>query len=196
MNETHNPWTVIHQRQVYDNPWIGVTEYNVLNPSGGKGIYGKVHFKNHAIGVLVLDDEMNTWLVGQFRFPLNQYSWEIPEGGCELSCDPLEAGKRELLEETGLKAKRWKKLLDIHLSNSVTDEYGTIYLATDLSQHNSQPEETEQLAVKKLPFEEAYSMVKRGIITDSLSVSAIITVKLMLLEGKTLFHDSTESANF
>jgi 8-oxo-dGTP pyrophosphatase MutT (NUDIX family) len=183
MNEQHNPWQIIDERQVYDNPWINLTEYNVINPSGGKGIYGKVHFKNTAIGILALDEAFNTYLVGQYRFPLNAYSWEIPEGGGPSDQEPLLSAKRELLEETGLVATRWTKLMNFHLSNSVSDEYGVIFLAQQLTQEEPEPEETEQLVIKRLPFEEAYAMVREGQITDSMSVAAILQVKLMLLEG-------------
>jgi len=183
-NEEHNPWAVLHKTEVYDNKWIGVTEFDVLNPSGGKGIYGKVHFKNNAIGIIPLDEELNTYLVGQYRFTLGQYSWEIPEGGGPIGIDLLESAKRELKEETGLIAEEWTKLLDLHLSNSVSDEYGCIYLARALKQEEAMPEETEQLAIKKVPFSEAYDMVEKGIITDSIAVAAILKVKLLLLEGK------------
>lgn len=179
-----NPWTIVSEKQVYDNKWIKLTEYDVINPSGGKGIYGKVHFKNRALGVVVLDDELNTYLVGQFRFTLNTYSWEIPEGGGPFNEDPLEAAKRELLEETGIRAERWEKILDVHLSNSVSDEYGQVYLARTLWFAEAMPEETEQLEVRKLPFEEAYQMVLRGEITDSLAVAGILRVKLILTENK------------
>lgn len=188
MNEANNPWTILSEEEKYNNPWIQVTQYDVLNPSGNKGIYGTVHFKNHAIGIVPLDEEMNTYLVGQYRFPLNQYSWEIPEGGCPLDEERLEAAQRELLEETGLQAKHWQRILDVHLSNSVSDEAGTIYVATGLSQHEAVPEETEQLVIRKLPFEEAYDMVRRGEITDSLSVSAILQTKLLLLNGDLPVH--------
>src|SRR6476661_7194004 len=107
MNEKSNPWKILGEKNIYDNKWINVTEYDVINPSGGKGIYGKVHFKNLAIGIVPLDEEFNTYLVGQYRFPLNQYSWEVPEGGGLLGDDPLSAAERELLEETGLKAAYW-----------------------------------------------------------------------------------------
>jgi 8-oxo-dGTP pyrophosphatase MutT (NUDIX family) len=179
-----NPWTTLSQREVYDNKWIQVTEYDVLNPSGGKGIYGKVHFKNYAIGVIPLDEELNTYLVGQYRFVLDQYSWEIPEGGGPCGKDILESAKRELKEETGLIATEWTKLMDLHLSNSVSDEYGLIFLARDLKQEDAAPDETEDLVVKKVPFEEAYQMVENGIITDALAVTAIMKVKILLLEGK------------
>jgi 8-oxo-dGTP pyrophosphatase MutT (NUDIX family) len=184
MNEQHNPWTVIDESVIYDNKWIRLTEYNVLNPSGNKGIYGKVHFKNKAIGIVVLDEELNTYLVGQYRFVLNEYSWEIPEGGGPLEDDALDSAKRELKEETGLVAEEWTVLMDMHLSNSVSDEHAIIFLARDLRQEEAMPEETEQLVVKKLPFEEVYKMVDSGAITDAMAVAAILKVKLMLLEGK------------
>jgi 8-oxo-dGTP pyrophosphatase MutT (NUDIX family) len=184
MNEQNNPWTVLSKKEVYDNPWIGVTQFDVLNPAGGKGIYGKVHFKNNAIGILPLDEELNTYLVGQYRFTLNKYSWEIPEGGGPIGIDLLESAKRELKEETGLIAEEWSKLLDLHLSNSVTDEYGCIFLARGLRQEEAMPEETEQLVIKKVPFKEAYDMVEKGIITDSIAVAGILKVQILLLEGK------------
>lgn len=184
MNEQQNPWKVLDQSEVYNNNWIQVTEYKVLNPSGGAGIYGKVHFKNFAIGILPLDNEMNTYLVGQYRFPLNQYSWEIPEGGGPIDEDILDAAKRELLEETGLVASSWQQIVQMHLSNSVSDEKAIVFLATGLEQKEAAPEATEQLVIKKLPFSEAYAMVEAGIITDSMSVAAILKVKILLNEGK------------
>lgn len=186
MNEQHNPWQILHEQEAYDNNWIKVTHYDVINPSGGKGVYGKVHFKNIAIGVVPLDESMNTYIVGQYRFPINIYSWEIPEGGGPLHEDPLNGAKRELLEETGLKAERWSKILDMHLSNSVCDEACVVYVATGLSQHAAMPEETEQLAIKKIPFDDLYQMVKNGNITDAVSVAAVLKTKLMLLEGSLL----------
>src|SRR5690606_12738410 len=129
------------------NKWINLTEYDVINPRGGHGIYGKIHFKNLAIGILALDENRNTWLVGQYRFAPDQFSWEIPEGGGPLGIDPLESAKRELLEETGLSAKKWQEVQRMHLSNSVSDEFAIIYLAQDLEQGEAQPEETEELHV-------------------------------------------------
>lgn len=184
MNELHNPWKVLAEKKVYENPWIKLTEYDVLNPSGGKGIYGKVHFKSIAVGALPLDEDLNTYLVGQYRFTVDQYSWELPEGGGAFGVDPIASAKRELLEETGLVATEWTKVVEMHLSNSVSDEYAVVYLARGLSQQTACPEETEQLQVKKLPFEEAYQMVERGEITDSMSVAAILKVKLMLADGR------------
>lgn len=184
MNEKHNPWVVLDQKKVYENPWIELTEFQVTNPSGGKGIYGKVHFKHIAVGVIPLDENWNTWLVGQYRFTLNQYSWEIPEGGGEMDEDPLEEAKRELLEETGLIAKNWTKILTMHLSNSVTDEWAVIYLARGLELREAQPDETEKLSVKKVPLNEVVQMVEDGLITDAMAVAAIQKIQLLIYQDK------------
>jgi 8-oxo-dGTP pyrophosphatase MutT (NUDIX family) len=180
----NNPWKILSSQVQYDNKWIQVTEHQVLNPSGGPGIYGVVHFKNLAIGVVALDEEQHIYLVGQYRFPLEQFSWEIPEGGGPLEDDPLLSAKRELLEETGLIAHSWKPVVQMHLSNSVSDEVSIIYLARGLEQHAPQPEETEQLTVERMPFEKAYQLVKAHQITDSITVAAILKIKLMILEGE------------
>jgi 8-oxo-dGTP pyrophosphatase MutT (NUDIX family) len=177
-----NPWKITSEKNIYDNPWINLTEYQVINPSGNPGIYGKVHFKNIAIGVLPLDEDLNTYLVGQYRFAPGLYSWEMPEGGGPLGTDPLESAKRELLEETGLKAQSWTEILRMHLSNSVSDELSIIYLARDLQQFEAEPEDTEQLIIHKLPFEDVYQMVCNGKIADSMTIAAVLKVQLMLLE--------------
>jgi 8-oxo-dGTP pyrophosphatase MutT (NUDIX family) len=184
MNEQRNPWTILDQKMIYENPWIGLTEFQVINPSGGKGIYGKVHFKHIAVGVIPLDEDWNTWLVGQYRFTLDHYSWEIPEGGGRMDEDPLEAAKRELLEETGLVAESWTKILTMHLSNSVSDEFGVIYLARNLKQKEAQPEETEELTIKKMPFDEAVRMMNEEKITDSMTIAAIQKIQLMAYQDK------------
>lgn len=176
--ENINPWKTLSSKKIYDNPWISLTEHQVINPSGGQGIYGEVNFKNLAIGIIVLDENNYTWLVGQYRFPLKSYSWEIPEGGGPIQIDPLISAKRELFEETGISANSWKEIQRIHLSNSVSDEIGIIFLAQDLSYGKSEPEETEELVLRKLPFLEAYQMVLDGEITDSLSVAAILKLKI------------------
>lgn len=175
-----NPWTTLSGQEKYDNRWINVTEYQVINPGGGKGIYGKVHFKNKAIGIIPVDHEGNTWLVGQFRYTLNEFHWEIPEGGAPLTEPPIEAAKRELKEETGLIAKKWSQIARLHTSNSVTDEEGFVFLAEDLESGENQLEETEaDLKVLKLPLSKAIEMVKRGEITDSMSM-----IGLLMLDGK------------
>lgn len=181
--EERNPWTTIESHKIYDNNWIGLTEHQVINPSGGKGIYGEVHFKNLAIGILPLDEELNTWLVGQYRFPLKAYSWEIPEGGGPLDADPLDSAKRELMEETGLSAMEWIEIQRMHLSNSVSNELAIIYIARGLSMGIASPEETEELRIRKLPFQAAYEMVLNGEITDSMSVAAILKTKIILQES-------------
>jgi ADP-ribose pyrophosphatase len=182
--EDKNPWDIKESRAIYENNWIQLTEFNVINPSGGQGIYGKVHFKNLAIGIIPLDEERNTWLVGQYRFPTDAYSWEIPEGGGPFHEEPLEAAKRELAEETGLRAAHWQEIQRMHLSNSVSDEESLIYVATGLTAGTAEPEETEALTVRKLKFEEAYQMVLNGQITDSMSVAGILKTHILIQENK------------
>ena len=184
MNNEKNPWQVLSEKEIYDNKWINVTEFDVINPKGGKGIYGKVHFKNFAIGIVPLDENYNTYIVGQYRFTINQYTWEIPEGGGDLNHTPLASAQRELLEETGLKAERWQQILEMHLSNSVTDEHCFVFVAQGLSMHAAMPEDTEELSLKKRKFDELYNMVMRNEITDVMTIAAVLKVKLLMLEGK------------
>lgn len=171
-----NPWKTLSSKPVYDNPWIAVREEQVINPSGGNGIYGVVSMKNKAIGIVPIDAEGNTYLVGQYRYTLQEYTWEIPEGGCPVGTEPLDSAMRELKEETGYTASKWSLLSKIHTSNSVTDEEGFIYLAEDLVAGQSMPEETEQLTVRKLPLKEALAMVMNSEITDSISTTALLMV--------------------
>ena len=169
-----NPWKTLSTRDVYENPWIRVRHDEVIRPDGQPGIYGVVHYKNKAIAVLPIDDEGYTYLVGQYRYTLDIYSWEIPEGGCPEGEEPLGAAKRELLEETGLTAEHWTQLGTAHLSNSVSDEEAILFLATGLIQGKAQPEGTEKLEVRRVAFAEAFRMVVTGEITDSLAVMAIL----------------------
>jgi 8-oxo-dGTP pyrophosphatase MutT (NUDIX family) len=172
-----SPWTTLSGEEKYDNRWINVTEYQVINPGGGKGIYGKVHFKNKAIGIIPVDHEGNTWLVGQHRYTLNEFHWEIPEGGAPLNEPPLEAAKRELQEETGLTAKKWSLLSRLHTSNSVTDEEGFVFLAEELTEGKNQLEDTEaDMKVWKLPLKEAVELVVQGKITDSMSMIGLLAL--------------------
>ncbi|MBL7874710.1 MAG: NUDIX hydrolase [Cyclobacteriaceae bacterium] len=172
-----NLWQTLSSEEKYSNRWIQVVEHQVINPAGGKGIYGKVHFKNKAIGIVAVDQENNTWLVGQWRYTLNEWSWEIPEGGGPLDTDILESARRELKEETGLIANRWSLIQRTHLSNSVSDEEGFIFLAEELTQLESELEDTEaDMKVWKLPISEALQMVLDGKITDSLTVIGILKV--------------------
>jgi 8-oxo-dGTP pyrophosphatase MutT (NUDIX family) len=174
-----NPWKSLSQKVQYENRWIRVTEHQVINPSGGPGIYGVVHFKHLAIGIVPLEEDGHIWLVGQFRFPLDRYSWEIPEGGGLLHDDPLASAQRELKEETGMTADHWEVILRMDLSNAVSDEEAIIFLARGLHHGRSNPEETEQLAVKKVSLDEAFQMVERAEIRDAMSVAAIYKMKLM-----------------
>lgn len=175
----NNPWKILSSQEKYNNPWIQVTEFQVLNPAGKPGIYGKVHFKNKAIGIVPIDSDGNVWLVGQWRFPLEKWSWEIPEGGGPLAEDPLDAAKRELLEETGLVAGNWELLVRADLSNSVSDEEAILYLASSITEslERLDREDTEaDMKVRKVSFKEALRMVEHGEITDSLSVMGILMV--------------------
>ncbi len=173
-NKIVNPWTLKSSQQMYDNPWITVEHHDVITPLGGVGIYGKVHFKNFALGIIPLDEYNNTWIVGQYRYPLDAYSWEIPMGGGTRDCDPLESAQRELLEETGLTALQWNLLMKLHTSNSVTDETALVYVARQVQQGKPQFDETEDIAIKKIPFSELYQMVIQGSITDAISVAGVL----------------------
>lgn len=183
-HEQKNPWTTLSTESVYESPWIGVSKHSVLNPNGNPATYSVVHFKNLAIGILPLDKDYNTYIVGQFRYPINQYSWEMPEGGGHLDVTPLDSAKRELHEETGIKAAKWTKIQEMHLSNSVSDEFCILYVAQDLSYGEAEPEDDERLEVRKLHFEELYKMVQNGEVTDSMTVAGVLKAKLMMLEGK------------
>lgn len=175
-----NPWTTTGSRQLYDNPWINVREDQVVNPAGKPGIYGVVSFKNFAIGIIPVDVQGNTWLVGQYRYSLDEWSWEIPMGGGPKGVDMLESAKRELKEETGYTAEKWTNIMRIHTSNSVTDEEGVVYLAEGLTPGETEPEETEQLIVKKLPLKEAVDWVMEGKITDAISVAGLLKVASLM----------------
>jgi 8-oxo-dGTP pyrophosphatase MutT (NUDIX family) len=183
METENNPWKTINQETAYENAWIRVEHHEVLNPAGNPGIYGKVHFKNTAISIVALDSEGFTYLVGQYRYTLNAYSWEVPEGGCSIESGEatLAAAKRELLEETGLVATEWTELGEVYLSNSVSDEKAVMYLAQNLSQHQACPEETEQLKIRKLPLKEAIEMAQNGQITDALSVLTLLKIPALHL---------------
>jgi 8-oxo-dGTP pyrophosphatase MutT (NUDIX family) len=175
-----NPWKIVESRFIYENAWIRVREDAVLNPVGKDGIYTTVHFKNKALGIVPVDNEGNTWLVGQYRYPLHAYSWEIPMGGGKIGIDILESAKRELLEETGITAQAWSMVARIHTSNSVTDEEGFVYLAQNLVFGESEPEETEVLKVRKVHLSEAIEMCMRNEITDSISVIGLMKVAKLL----------------
>jgi 8-oxo-dGTP pyrophosphatase MutT (NUDIX family) len=182
--ERRGPWGIVSRRDEYDNRWIRVTHHDVITPSAAAGIYGTVHFKNKALGIVPVDAEDHTFLVGQYRFALESYSWEIPEGGGALDADFLDSAQRELREETGLRAARWQKLVESDLSNSVSDESAIAFLAWNLEQGPSAPDSTEELVVRRLPLEEAFRMVAAGEIRDAISVMALQAVELLSLKGR------------
>ena len=179
-NPERNPWTRLSRRTVYENPWITLYHDDVLRPDGQPGIYGFVHYRNYAIGVVALDEQDRVLLVGQYRYALDRYSWEIPEGGAVIGEEePLAAGKRELEEETGYVAREWREILRSHLSNSVCDEVGICFQATGLTPGVARPDGTEELQVRWVPFGEALRMMMDGEITDSLTMLGLQRVALM-----------------
>jgi 8-oxo-dGTP pyrophosphatase MutT (NUDIX family) len=171
---SENPWITRSTRVVYDNPWISVREDQVTRPDGQTGIYGVVSYKHRAVGILPIEADGSIWLVGQWRYPLDRYSWEIPEGGGRGEETDEECARRELEEETGLAADHLEPLIESHLSNAVSDEWGIVFRATGLRPGVSHPEGCERLEVKRVPFATALRMVREGAITDSLSVIAIL----------------------
>lgn len=177
MNLEENPWRTLKTEQVYESAWIKVSKSEVLNPAGNPAVYSVVHFKNLAIGIVPLDEENNTWLVGQFRYPTNSYSWEIPEGGGKTDVAPLDSAKRELLEETGIIAETYVELMRLHLSNSATDELAIVFIARNLKFTDAQPEESEVLQIKKIPLEQACELVMKGEITDAITVAALLKTR-------------------
>lgn len=169
-------WKKLSSRTVFENDWMEVREDHVVNPGGGENLYGHVHFKNRAVAIVALDEAGNTWLVGQDRYTLGEYSWELPMGGAPLDEPPLMAAKRELQEETGIRAANWEELMRLHPSNSITDELGFAFVATDLSYGETKFEETEDLKIRKLPLGDAVKMVLDGKITDAISAAALLRV--------------------
>jgi 8-oxo-dGTP pyrophosphatase MutT (NUDIX family) len=179
-----NPWTTLSSRLIYENPWIRVREDAVLRPDGQPGIYGVVHFRNKAVGVIPVEEDGSLWLVGQFRYPLNRYSWEIPEGGSPEEESPEETARRELQEETGLTAGKLEAIVTSHLSNSVSDEIAYIFRATELVHGPSMPEGSERLQVRRMNWEDAWAMLRRGEITDSMTVIALLHEAVRRLGGE------------
>ncbi len=174
------PWQQLSTEVVYENPWLRIEHHEVLTPANTEGIYGKICFKNIAVGVVPVDGDGMTWLVGQYRYPLDQYSWEIPEGGSALGASTVATAHRELAEETGLRAGRMYQLLNLHTTNSVSDECAEVFLALDLMAGESSPEDTEELVVQRLPLTEAIAMAMDGRISDAISVAALLKLSVLL----------------
>ncbi len=181
--EVRGPWRTLSIEERYATPWISVSHHEVVDPSGGRGIYGVVHFKNVAVGIIPLDAELNTWIVGQYRYPIKQYSWEIPEGGGRRDVPPIDSARRELREEVGIEAAHWTEVLRMDLSNSASDEEAIIFVAQGLTFHRPEPEATEDLTMRRLPFRELFEAVMRGEMRDSLTVAAVLKVQRMLEDG-------------
>lgn len=169
-------WKQLTSRIVWENDWMAVREDEVINPGGGRNLYGHVHFKNRAVAIVPLDEDGNTWLVGQERYTLGERSWELPMGGAPLDENPLDAAKRELREETGLTAGDWTELMRLHTSNSITDEVGVVFVARELTAGEPDFEETEDLEIRMLPLSEAVAMARRSEITDAISVAALLRI--------------------
>jgi ADP-ribose pyrophosphatase len=181
--EERGPWKTLSIEERYSTPWISVSHHDVIDPSGQTGIYGVIHFKNLAVGIVPLDEDLNTWIVGQYRYPLSTYSWEIPEGGGQRDRPAIESAKRELREEVGIEAARWTTILEMDLSNSASDETAILYVAQGLTFFEPEPDHNEELEVRKLPFSELFDLVMRGEVRDSLTVAAVLKVHLMLMNG-------------
>lgn len=172
-----NPWKTLGSREIYRNPWLSLREDRVIRPDGVEGIYGVIDTRI-ATGVCALTPDRELYLVGQYRYPTQCYSWEIVEGGSDPGEHYLDAMKRELREEAGLVAARWTPLgHEIHLSNCISSEIGYIYLAEELTEVEAEPEGTEVLEIRKLPFEECVAMIDRGEIVDAVSVLGILLLE-------------------
>lgn len=179
------PWKRGAERLVYENPWIRVSHHEPTAPTGRPAQYGLVSFKNLAIAVLPLHDDGTVTLVGQHRFPFADYSWELPEGGSPNGEDPLDGARRELAEETGLQAADWRKILQVQLSNSVTDERAVGYLALGLTESDGghQSDDTEEIVLARVPFREALDAALAGQMEDVLTVAMLLRVYHMAREG-------------
>jgi 8-oxo-dGTP pyrophosphatase MutT (NUDIX family) len=171
-----NPWITHNTETVFENPYVWIERSDVTRPSGNPGEYSVVRFRRRAVAIVALDDEGNTWLIGQYRYAHDTYEWEVPEGGCEPDETPLECAKRELREEAGLEATIWEEVLYMQISNSCTNEVSHTFLARGLTPVPAAPDDTEKLAIHKLPFSEAVQRVINGEIRDALSVASILKV--------------------
>ena len=178
------PWTRQSRRIAYDNAWITIWHDEVDRPDGSPGIYGVVHFANLAVGAVVLDADDRVLLVGQHRYTLDAYSWEIPEGGVPAGESPLDGARREVREETGVEADGWREIVRFHLSNSISDEAGVLFAARATSHGTASPEPSEELAVRWVPFVEALAMTADGRITDAMTIMGLQRLALERAEAR------------
>jgi 8-oxo-dGTP pyrophosphatase MutT (NUDIX family) len=167
------PWRRRSRATAYANPWIDVFHDDVVRPDGGPGIYGVVHFRTGAVGVVAVAQDGRILLVGQHRYTLDEYSWELPEGGVADSEAAEEGARRELREETGYDAAEWRFLFRFTTSNSVTDERGEMFVATGLREGVASPEPTEDLAVRWATLDEILAEIDEGRIHDLMTIAAI-----------------------
>lgn len=174
------PWRRRSRHLAYGNPWLEVFHDEVDRPDGSPGIYGVVHFRTQAVGVVAVGDDGRILLVGQHRYTLDEYSWEIPEGGVEDGEPLVEGARRELREETGYDAAGWRQLCRMTVSNSVTDERGAIFLATGLRTGEATPEATEDLAVRWATLDEVLAEIASGAIHDIITIAGVSRYALEL----------------
>ncbi|HEY6570286.1 MAG TPA: NUDIX hydrolase [Candidatus Limnocylindrales bacterium] len=167
------PWRRRSRDVAYANPWIEVFHDEVDRPDGSPGIYGVVHFRSAAVGVVAVADDGRLLLVGQHRYTLDEYSWEIPEGGVPEGESALDGARRELREETGFEATNWRQLCRMTVSNSVTDERGVIFVATGLRPGVATPDATEQLAVRWASLDEVLGEIAAGEIHDLITIAGV-----------------------
>ena len=178
-----DPWIVERTTLAFENDWFRIDKNEVVHPDGSNGEYAVVRVRRLAVGVLPIEADGSVHLVGQWRFPLGRYSWEMPEGGAEPGEEALACAKRELEEETGLRAAHWAPILEMDLSNSLTDERGIVFLATGLQAGQAHPDDTEVLKQRRAPFSEVVQRVIRGQIRDSLTVAAVLRAHHMAVTG-------------
>ncbi len=190
-DDERNPWVTVSTDVAYSNSWITVHHHEVIRPDGNPGVYGLVHYKNRAVAIVPIDENGDTWLVGQYRYTTNSYSWEVPEGGVPFDEDLEDGALRELKEETGLSATNLIHLGSFYLSNSVTDEIGHVLVATGLSQGEPDPDGTEQLVVRKVSLKTALDMVDDGTIHDGFAVTALLKVDRWMRTNTAYGHSAT-----
>ncbi|MEZ5956364.1 MAG: NUDIX hydrolase [Hyphomonadaceae bacterium] len=183
-DEGGNPWKVKGVSHAFENDWFRIDEHDVIRPDGAKGYYGVIRVRRLAVGVLPIDVDGSVYLVGQWRFPLGRYSWEMPEGGAESGEDARACAERELAEETGLRAGAWTRVLDMDLSNSLTDEQAVTFIATDLTPGEAQPDETEVLKHRRAHFVDVLARVADGRIRDVMTVATVLRAHHMAVTGQ------------